>query len=53
MKKNYKRNNFAFSEELDATLRRLAAETEWTMVKIIEKSVKMYAEFHDNNKNGK
>ncbi len=53
MKKNYKRNNFSFPEELDQLLRRLAAETEWTLVKIIEKSVKMYAEFHDSKKNEK
>jgi hypothetical protein len=44
MKKIYKRNNFAFPQELDELLRRLAAETEWTLVKIIDKSVKMYAE---------
>ncbi len=50
-KKQYKRHNFAFSEELDAQIRRLATETEWTLVKIIEKSVNMYAEFHDSKRN--
>ena len=53
MKKTYKRQNFAVPKELDDLIRRLAAETEWTLVKILEKSVTMYAEFHDKAKHGK
>jgi hypothetical protein len=53
MRKIYKRHNFAFSPELDELIRRLASETEWRLVQIVEKSVKMYAEFHDKEKNEK
>ena len=53
MKKEYKRHNFAFSPELDKLIRRLSEETELKLVTIIKKSVEMFAEKHDHDKNGK